>query len=465
MAISDFQIEKNMLLHHVLIEIFDNLAEEEAEIIKPLIAQFLDLTARLNLLAQSQTLNPNYPWYDYMVDLRKLLNHLVVMTEESSFKDDPRSCYNLLVHHGIYNFVYNTNYAKGKIDEDVYYDYHCSLFLLIVPAIIVPLYMILGILTPAWLTILPGIFVGISAFITVIFNSVISHLLGVNYNLSYSLLGNQKDELSLVKTNNKIANAFAKGYYESIKKACLIGGLFLLNGVSISLFSPMAVFIMPTIFFVSIIVILLKELEINIKEEEYSKKPYFRVPGVNEYQFKHNSFMLPTKKTRISWLSNSLRDITHNVVSEYICGGGVIFLISYSVPLISATLPPVLFSTLFSVIIPGVSVAVPLIILIALAIYTYVKRNQQIINNTKLDFSDSNDNEPLNFAELENANPNISARVNAEVELLIDDNNREPNQQNAGRHRFFVNPEELAIVQQELPNVSIEQMRYIYDLH
>lgn len=149
MAISDFQIEKNMLLHHVLAEIFDNLAEEETEIIKPLIAQFLDLTTRINLLAQSQTLNPNYPWYNYMVDLRKLLNHLVVMTEESSFKDDPRSCYNLLVHHGIYNFVYNTNYAKGKIDEDVYYDYHCSLFLLIVPAIIVPLYIILGILTPA----------------------------------------------------------------------------------------------------------------------------------------------------------------------------------------------------------------------------------------------------------------------------------------------------------------------------
>lgn len=239
---------------------------------------------------------------------------------------------------------------------------------------------------PLWLTaIATGLFVGAFAYLSGILYGVVNDLFATQANLPYFLLGHQEEQYSILKTNDKIAQAIAWGIYATHGLSFLAGVLFTIAITITAFFVPISTFALPLVMIAMPLVAIAVEFIIRTNPRHYLIPSDYRSKIMNVYQNNRFDFMCPTDKEQSNWLSNSERNGNGYVIVPLIAVVALISLIVLSA--VSIYLPPLLFiSPIIAMAIPAVFAAVTCIALIIAGMYMHRNRDKQVDDRYRLEF-------------------------------------------------------------------------------
>ncbi|NDH09477.1 MAG: hypothetical protein EBY16_07695, partial [Gammaproteobacteria bacterium] len=262
--------------------------------------------------------------------VNKLLAHLEADNDEVIASLKEHNFYKILYHYPIFK---GENYDKYNVIE-------AGLNFLIVDLAIILLFAgAIYFSAPLWLTaIATGLFVGAFAYLSGILYGVVNDLFATQANLPYFLLGHQPDQKSILKTNDKIAQAIAWGIYATHVLSFLAGVLFTIAITITAFFVPISTFALPLVMIAMPLVAIAVEFIIRTNPRHYLIPSDDRSKIMNFYQSNLFDFMCPTDKEQSNWLSNSERNGNGYVIVPLIAVVALISLIVLSA--VSIYLPP-----------------------------------------------------------------------------------------------------------------------------
>lgn len=349
---------------------------------------------------------------EHQEKLRHLLNASMAEIEESKKGED---LLNLHQRYGVYHYVYDTNYAHGYQNKFLYGLYQKSKHGLLIPVLSVGLYLSLALMGigGGWMVLATGLLMGSFAYVSAIFYGVLNDLLATKSNLPYFLLGHNPGQKSIVKTNDKIVNSTVWGHVATFALGLVAAFIFTVTGIFTAAFCNAATFILPLLIIAIPIITLLANAvaERDINFRLMTNKDNQESIYVDQYVSTHKRFMMPTSKSCASWHANSQRNGFGYMVMPLLAIGALVSFISLSAS--ANALPVFLFSSLFSIAFPIISLVIPLCFLAILNIYSYCYEDKQEVNRYKLDFSpETKERAPLNASALQKGYQTFSIEKN-----------------------------------------------------
>lgn len=243
---------------------------------------------------------------------------------------------------------------------------------------------------PFWVTALStGLFVGASAYLGGLMYGVVNDLFATHANLPYFLLGHQPQQKSVLRTNNKIAQAVAWGVAASYGPVLLVSIVFTIAATIAAFYVPMATFIMPALIIAMPMIAVGADFYAQQQAKNYLARGnigrYAFDVRPNAYQNGGMRIMSSTQKKAASWAANFDRN---NFGFTYVPLIGLIGLVGLiTLSAMSMSLPAALFTApLTALILPAAVAGLAILTLVIGGLYTYFHRNQQIDDRCNLDF-------------------------------------------------------------------------------
>ena len=297
-----------------------------------------------------------------------------------------------LKEHGFYRILYRNPQIKGfelPPNDALNKLLKTGIIGIVVSALITLLFAATAfVAVPFWLTaITTGLFIGASAYLSGILYGVVNDLFATQSNFPYFLLGHQPDQLSLLRTNDKVVQGIAWGIAATFGPVIIATVLFTITATIAAFFVPIATFIMPIMMIAMPLIAVGAEIYARKKTRSYiDEMKDFTFLGSNYYQRRGLNYMSPTQQERAAYFGNNDRN-TFGFTKVPIIGLGVLVaLIVLSA--VNKFLPPFLLaSPIIAIAIPAALAALASIALLAAAVYMHVNRNKQIDNRYRLEFS------------------------------------------------------------------------------
>lgn len=251
---------------------------------------------------------------------------------------------------------------------------------------------------PSMTVIATALFAGAMTYISGLTYGVINNLFATRASLPYFLLGHQPQQHSLLRTNDPVAQGIAWGVAASFGSATLAALGFAALTLITASFVPVATFVLPAMLLVVPYIALRAEYYARDAAHEYmygelnANNLAGAALGHNPYQVEGLKIMAGSRPEKAAWLATNDRNL-FGFTKVPLVGAGILagmMTLSFS----HAFLPSVLFSPIFSIMLPAISGGVALLALSGAGIYAYVHRNTQIDNRFKLAFD-----EPLRTGE------------------------------------------------------------------
>lgn len=298
-----------------------------------------------------------------------------------------------LKRRGLYRMLYRNPKLKGKElppDSPLGYLLRAGFIGVVVSSVVILFFLATTFFAaPFWLTaIATGLFISASAYLTGILYGVVSNLLEAHASLPYFLLGDESNQGSLLRTNNKVAQGIAWGVAGTFSLVVITVLLFTVSATATVFFVPMATFLLPLMMVGAVLIALGADLYARKKTQEYVKEWVAgdnpNSVGFNEYQVERLKFMSPTREERAAWHAISDRKPFGFTIVSIMGFIGLLALIVFSVN--SVLLPPLLFVPLLSVIIPAAFTAMTALILALAGVYMHRHRDEQLDDRYRLEF-------------------------------------------------------------------------------
>ncbi len=318
----------------------------------------------------------------------KTVNNFIIDLET---KDQNSLTINYLKEHGLYRIIYRNPQLMGEelpLDDRLHKLLREGFRAVIRSTLLTILFAATAFISlPFWLApIVTGLFVGSSAYLSGILYGVVNDLFATHANLPYFLLGHQKQQTSLLRTNDKIAQGIAWGVVATYDLVALAALIFTVVATITACFVPVATFLLPVMMIAMPLIAIGAEFFARRKAREYiGDGDDFINIGANLYQKNGLNYMCPTVPERAAWYANSDRNLFGYTNVPFIGLGALIGLIVLSA--VNKSLPPMLFaSPIIAIAIPGAFAALACITLAAAGAYMYVNRNKQLDDRYRLEF-------------------------------------------------------------------------------
>lgn len=310
---------------------------------------------------------------------------------------------------GLFRMLYRNPEHKGKLlrDDDILHVMLHNGFVGvgISAALIVFFASTVFLSSPAWLiAISTGLFTGAVAYLSGLTYGVINDLFATHANLPYFLLGHQPQQVSLLKTNDPIAQGIAWGvsatYGLTLLAACVFAVVIMITAA----FVPITTCILPLMMLAMPLIAIGAEFhaqkQTRVIEPMVGTWDYPGTLGSNLYQTTINKSMCPTKQEKAAWYANSDRNMFGFTKVPLIAVVMLVGLVGLSAAS-GGFLPALLISSsLFSTLLPLGFAAVNALGLGLAGLYLYINKDTQVDNRYKLDFShDVQDADNLYLAE------------------------------------------------------------------
>lgn len=260
----------------------------------------------------------------------------------------------------------------------------------------ISLFAVLSFFTVPFVVTLIGsaIFASSMVYLSAMAYGIVNDIIGSLSNLPYFMLGHQPQQKSMIISNKPAAVGIAWGIAASAPLA-LLGSLIFGAAVFVTgWFAPVALFALPLIAFTAPIVLLIAHLVAKNHEQKLIKDPLspahtldWRLTRLNDYQIDRLMRMSNTPEEKARWFANSTRNVG-GFIGLPLAGiaSGMTVLAASG---FSAYLPALLFSPLFSTMIPLAIAGILVVGISAALIYLAHEHNKQIDNQYKLDFSET----------------------------------------------------------------------------
>ncbi|CDZ78991.1 hypothetical protein BN59_03306 [Legionella massiliensis] len=315
-------------------------------------------------------------------------NRLIAEIENN---DKHQKLLQFLKDKGLYRILYHNAKMKGIEDDSGLKTVMKAGFIGIgLSALAVIFFALVTMLAaPFWLVVIAsGLFAAAATFVAAILYGVVNDLFATHSNLAYFLLGHQPQQNSLLQTNDPVAQGVAWGVAATFGPALIAAIVFGIAATITAGFVPLATFVFPVMLIAMPLIAVGAEIYARKKAREYADSERGLWVGSNFYQQQGLEVMSPTREERAAWYANSDRNLFGFTKVPLIGVAALATVCTLSG--VSMFLPAVLFSTVVMSVVPVAAVGVAIVALLALGIYTYVNRNKQIDNRSKLDFSSDN---------------------------------------------------------------------------
>lgn len=251
---------------------------------------------------------------------------------------------------------------------------------------------------PFWLgVIIHSLFMGAATYLGGMLFGVINNLLAAQLNLPYLLLGNKEQQISLLTTNDKIAQGVARGVADSLGLVLMATAVVVSAATITALFVPLATFIFPAILTSLPLLAIGAGIYARSKINEHYNQAHLKI-GENQYQIDGLNIVSPTRYEQATWLAN--QDRHSFIVFSAPALGAVGLLALLGISIASVFFPPLLAtSLLLTVILPATFAGASALTLGGLGLYMHIKRDQQVDNRERLDFESDHVNYNLYLAE------------------------------------------------------------------
>lgn len=297
---------------------------------------------------------------------------------------------------GLFRMLYRNPVHQGKLlpDSDILHVMLRYGFVgVAVSAALISFFAVTVFLSaPAWLiAISTGLFTGAVAYVSGLTYGIINDLFATHANLPYFLLGHQTQQVSLLKTNDPIAQGIAWGVSATFGLTLLAACLFTVIIMITAAFVPITTCILPLMMLAMPLIAIGAEFyaqkQAQVIEPTLGCWEYPIMLGSNRYQQTRNATMCPTKQEQAAWYANSDRNIFGFTRVPLVALAMLIGLVGLSA-ISGGFLPAILISSsLFSTVLPLGFAAVNTLGLGLAGLYVYMKQDTQVDNRYKLDFS------------------------------------------------------------------------------
>lgn len=246
-----------------------------------------------------------------------------------------------------------------------------------------------------------AIFAGSMVYMMGISYGILNDILACRKNLPYFLLGHQDWQHSVIHSNKPGAQAVAWGILATSDLSLIAGALFTIATLIAGFFVPVATFVLPIMMLAIPLIVLagdkfadygydktLRELQLNEKGFLGKQNNAWQwIARLNNYQTEALEIMCPTNEDKAAWFANGYRNGFGYVALPIL---GLVALTGVCILAgISHLLPAILFSSLFSAVIPGAIAAIVVIAVVAGLVYLALNHDKQIDNQFKLDFGNA----------------------------------------------------------------------------
>jgi len=298
---------------------------------------------------------------------------------------------NYLKEHGLYRILYRNPQIMGEelpLDDGLHKLLREGFRAIIRSTLFTILFAASAFISlPFWLApIVTGLFVGSSAYLSGILYGVVNDIFATHANLPYFLLGHQRQQKSLLRTNDKVAQGIAWGVAATHGPVALVALIFTVVATITACFAPVATFLLPVMMIAMPLIAIGAEFFARRKAREYiiAEQDFTNI-GANQYQKNGLEFMCPTASERAAWYANSDRNLFGFTKVPFIGLGALISLVVLSA--MNKSLPSMLFSSpIIAIAIPAAFAAMACITFAAAGAYMLANRNKQLDDRYRLEF-------------------------------------------------------------------------------
>lgn len=241
------------------------------------------------------------------------------------------------------------------------------------------------------LTLATGLFAGATAYLGALLYGVVNDYFATNANLPYFLLGHQPQQASLLRTNNKTAQAIAWGIAATFGPALIAGIGFAIVTTITAFFVPIATYLLPIMILAMPLIAFAAEKYAQSKIREHaSTLDDFSFESVNaalnNYQKNALDYMCTTAQERGAWFANGDRNLFGFTKVPLIGLGALVGMI-----ILSAAVPILpLASPILAIVFPVFTAVAAVAALAYAGHYMLKNQNEQVDDRYKLEFGDIN---------------------------------------------------------------------------
>ncbi|WP_058535564.1 hypothetical protein [Legionella saoudiensis] len=296
--------------------------------------------------------------------------------------------------NGVYRILYRNARMRGQDDQGELKELLNAGFIGVgVSAVLIAFFVATTLIggAPFWLTaVSAGLFTGASAYLSGILYGVVNDLFATKANLPYFLLGHQRQQNSMLRTNDKVAQGIAWGVAATFPLVAMAAVAFTVIATTTAFFVPLATFVLPVMMVAMPLIAVGADFYAQkmAKQhvEQHGKKLFNLSSRLNVYQHQGLDIMCQTQEELAAWLANSDRNVFGFYRVPFIGLGALVGFVGLSA--LSAFIPPVLFaSPIIAMAVPAAFAGVAALTLAVGGIYTYVNRNKQLDDRYRLEFS------------------------------------------------------------------------------
>lgn len=243
---------------------------------------------------------------------------------------------------------------------------------------------------PFWLTATAtGLFIGASAYLSGLLYGVINDLFATKANLPYFLLGHLPRQHSILKTNDRVAQAIAWGVTATTAPVGIFAIGLIIAGLITAFANPMATSLLPVLMLVMPIIAIGAEFFARLRTRAYNKNPEWCAKTLNQelgwYPLRGLVAMYPRAQDKATWFANNDRNLFGYLMVSSTGIAALIILITTR-----DILPNVFFSSpLLSVYLPVAFAGFAVLALGAAGLYTYMNRERHIDDRYNLEFREN----------------------------------------------------------------------------